>query len=241
MEWDGYEGWIDQNQVYKTSKESFDKITNAHVMVSTDLVNYITTQDNLLFPILIGSYLRAMKTLQHQFEVESHRPEKNKKILTSTAYLFLNAPYLWGGRTLMGIDCSGFTQMVYKINGIKLSRDAHQQALQGQTLSFIEESEAGDLAFFDDEEGNIKREAPKKDAPKEDAPKEDEPKKTFKQAFAKARKDGDKTFMFNGKKYTTELKSMRLRPLPAPTRLTWTTLSTGFSCTTARPRRSPMC
>ncbi len=156
MEWDGYEGWIDQNQVYKTSKESFDKITNAHVMVSTDLVNYITTQDNLLFPILIGSDLRAMKTLKHQFEGESHRPEKNKKILTSTAYLFLNAPYLWGGRTLMGIDCSGFTQMVYKINGIKLSRDAHQQALQGQTLSFIEESEAGDLAFFDDEEGNIK-------------------------------------------------------------------------------------
>ena len=55
----------------------------------------------------------------------------------------------------MGIDCSGFTQMVYKINGIKLSRDANQQALQGQTLSFIEESEAGDLAFFDDADGNI--------------------------------------------------------------------------------------
>jgi len=76
--------------------------------------------------------------------------------LASTAYLFLNAPYLWGGKTLIGIDCSGFTQMVYKINGIKLSRDAYQQALQGQTLSFIEESEAGDLAFFDDAEGNIK-------------------------------------------------------------------------------------
>ena len=63
-----------------------------------------------------------------------------------------------------------------------------------------------------DEEGNIKREAPKKDAPKEDAPKEDEPKKTFKQAFAQARKDGDKTFMFNGKKYTTELKSEKKTP-----------------------------
>jgi cell wall-associated NlpC family hydrolase len=44
---------------------------------------------------------------------------------------------------------------VYKINGVKLSRDAHQQANQGQTLSFIEESEAGDLAFFDDSEGKI--------------------------------------------------------------------------------------
>jgi len=55
----------------------------------------------------------------------------------------------------MGIDCSGFTQIVYKINGIKLYRDSYQQANQGQTLSFIEESEAGDLAFFDDSEGNI--------------------------------------------------------------------------------------
>lgn len=156
LEWDGYEGWIDHNQVYKTSKESFDKITNANIRVSTDLVNYITTKDSLLFPILIGSDLRALKTLKHQFEGESQRPKKAKKILTSTAYLFLNSPYLWGGRTLLGIDCSGFTQMVYKINGIRLSRDAHQQALQGQTLSFIEESEAGDLAFFDDDEGNIK-------------------------------------------------------------------------------------
>ena len=48
-----------------------------------------------------------------------------------------------GGKTLLGMDCSGFTQMVYKINGIRLSRDANQQALEGQTLSFIEESEAG--------------------------------------------------------------------------------------------------
>ena len=55
----------------------------------------------------------------------------------------------------MGIDCSGFTQLVYKINGVKLKRDASDQALQGQTLSFIEESEPGDLAFFDDSEGNI--------------------------------------------------------------------------------------
>ena len=78
-----------------------------------------------------------------------------KKSLITTAYLFLNAPYLWGGKTPLGIDCSGFTQMVYKINGVRLKRDAYQQALQGQTLSFIEESEAGDLAFFDNAEGNI--------------------------------------------------------------------------------------
>jgi len=67
----------------------------------------------------------------------------------------LNAPYLWGGKTPFGIDCSGFTQMVYKLNGYNLLRDASQQATQGIPLSFIEESEPGDLAFFDNNEGLI--------------------------------------------------------------------------------------
>ena len=87
--------------------------------------------------------------------LSSNSPKPNKKKLSKTAFMYLNSPYLWGGRTPLGIDCSGFTQIVYKINGVKLSRDAHQQANQGQTLSFIEESEAGDLAFFDDSEGKI--------------------------------------------------------------------------------------
>ncbi len=156
LEWDGYEGWIYHNQIFKISMENYEKVTTSNLHVSTDLVNYITTKANFLFPVLIGSDLRALDTLEHQFEGEFHLPQKIKKELTTTAYLFLNAPYLWGGKTLLGIDCSGFTQMVYKINGIKLNRDAYQQALQGQTLSFIEESESGDLAFFDDAEGNIK-------------------------------------------------------------------------------------
>ncbi len=62
---------------------------------------------------------------------------------------------MWGGKSPLGIDCSGFTQMVYKLNGIVLKRDASQQAKQGSTLSFLEESEPGDLAFFDDKEGAI--------------------------------------------------------------------------------------
>ncbi len=67
----------------------------------------------------------------------------------------MNAPYLWGGKTPFGIDCSGFTQMVYKLNGHALLRDASEQASQGIALSFIEESEPGDLAFFDNSEGQI--------------------------------------------------------------------------------------
>ena len=67
----------------------------------------------------------------------------------------LNTPYLWGGRSNMGIDCSGFTQLIYKLNGYYLSRDASEQAKQGEVLSFIEESDPGDLAFFDNTEGLI--------------------------------------------------------------------------------------
>ena len=78
-----------------------------------------------------------------------------KDDLVKTAFLYLNAPYLWGGKTPFGIDCSGFTQMVYKLNGYKLLRDVSQQATQGEALSFIEESQPGDLAFFDNSEGEI--------------------------------------------------------------------------------------
>jgi cell wall-associated NlpC family hydrolase len=79
----------------------------------------------------------------------------SKQALIQTAYMYMNTPYLWGGKTPFGIDCSGMVQMVYKLNGYNLLRDASQQATQGEALSFIEESEPGDLAFFDNEEGRI--------------------------------------------------------------------------------------
>ena len=78
-----------------------------------------------------------------------------KEKLIDSALMYLNAPYLWGGRSPLGIDCSGLTQMVYRLQGINLPRDTYQQAEIGTTLSFVEESEPGDLAFFDDNEGKI--------------------------------------------------------------------------------------
>ena len=155
MEWDGYEGWIPKNQSNQISKINYNNILESHYAISTDLINYVTTYENLIFPILIGSDLRALEFLNHRLEGNQKSINSDKKLLSKTAFMYLNAPYLWGGRTPLGIDCSGFTQMIYKINGIRLKRDAYQQAEQGQTLSFIEESEAGDLAFFDDKEGNI--------------------------------------------------------------------------------------
>ena len=98
--------------------------------------------------ILIGSDLTNINILNHEYEGDIINSVNNKNSIVNTALLYQDSPYLWGGKTPFGIDCSGFTQMVYKINGHKLLRDAKDQAKQGETLSFIDECEPGDLAFF---------------------------------------------------------------------------------------------
>ena len=75
--------------------------------------------------------------------------------MLSFALRFLRAPYLWGGRTPAGIDCSGFTQLIYKSIGVLIPRDASQQVELGNALDFASEAQIGDLAFFQNEEGRI--------------------------------------------------------------------------------------
>lgn len=78
-----------------------------------------------------------------------------KESLADTALRFINSPYIWGGRIPSGIDCSGFTQLVYKIHHIPIPRDSSQQADAGKTIDFIDNAKPGDLVFFDNEKGNI--------------------------------------------------------------------------------------
>ena len=160
MQYDDYEGWIDFKQLQLITEADFNKLSSEPIVLNGDLIEYITTASNSLIPIPLGSSLTFLNhaeinTSNFHFEGTSTTGLKSKSRLIETAFMYLNAPYLWGGKTPFGIDCSGFTQMVYKLNGYKLLRDASQQAAQGEPLSFIEESEPGDLAFFDNYEGNI--------------------------------------------------------------------------------------
>ncbi|EGV42037.1 hydrolase Nlp/P60 [Bizionia argentinensis JUB59] len=152
---DAYEGWVDNKQYIEIFEDDYNKLHQEAPILSIDLVEFIEDNTNQLYPIPLGSTLNGMNLLEHAYEGHSVSVISAKDELLNTAFTYLNAPYLWGGKTPFGIDCSGFTQMVYKLNGHKLFRDASQQANQGEALSFIEESDPGDLAFFDNEEGQI--------------------------------------------------------------------------------------
>lgn len=160
LAFDGYIGWIDNKQFQSISEEQYLFLADSPIVLNADLIEYISTPNNQLLPIPLGSSLSFLEneeinTRKFSFDGMKVCGAKPKSDLVKTAFMYLNAPYLWGGKSPFGIDCSGFTQMVYKLNGHHLLRDASQQATQGEPLSFIEESEPGDLAFFDNDEGNI--------------------------------------------------------------------------------------
>ncbi len=158
-DFDGCEGWIHKNQFIPIHKQDYKSLKKSRDnKFSTDLVSYVSDGKNILLPIVLGSVVKNTNLLGHKFEgtsIAAKVTKKGKSNLIITALHYLNAPYLRGGKTPFGIDYSGFTQMVYKINGYKLLRRAEEQATQGEALSFIEESEPGDLAFFDNKEGRI--------------------------------------------------------------------------------------
>lgn len=160
---DGYEGWILRSQYCPLEAAEYDRLNQQEVCISYDLVQIIFC-GNIISSIVIGSSLPDYKdqnltigSLKYKFEGTARFPERLKTpdTLIENAYMYLNCPYMWGGRTPFGIDCSGFTQMVFKLSGIKLKRDARQQAEQGAAVHLLEESYPGDLAFFDNEEGKI--------------------------------------------------------------------------------------
>ncbi|MES2681043.1 MAG: C40 family peptidase [Bacteroidota bacterium] len=163
--YDQYECWISRKQHYKLSEQSFKALKKQSVLYSGELVQVINDKKTgTSFPVTLGASLPFLKNNRLQFDERDFEFEglftgwnekRPAKDLVTTAFLLMHAPYLWGGKTPFGIDCSGFTQLVYKLNGYYLPRDAYQQVDQGIALTFVEEADAGDLAYFDNENGKI--------------------------------------------------------------------------------------
>ena len=155
LSFDNYNGWIDNKQLIEVEKRVYDSINSEINIYSLDLIEFIQIKNKGLLTIPLGSTLNNLKLFNHSYDGDTISRKQPKENLVKTSLLLVNSPYLWGGRTPFGIDCSGFTQIIYKINGYKIDRDAKDQVKLGVSLSFIEESEPGDLAFFDNKEGDI--------------------------------------------------------------------------------------
>ena len=155
---DGYMGWIDEKQFSPISEDDFNDIINSKDQTYTaDLINKVEIMGRKI-PVLWGSSLPLFEygegklgNLEYRFygNVKSNdHTETTSSDIIYNARVFTDAPYLWGGRSLFGIDCSGFTQLVFKVANIPLERDAYQQAEQGDLVADFEEIRPADLAFF---------------------------------------------------------------------------------------------
>ena len=161
---DDYKGWITTKMLTPMDSDELNKYQLSNKIYLKEPVCRVSLTENKL-PV---SYLAGGSTLleennqlilgNHILGLEHtaalHRPG-SKVDIVGTALQFLNSPYLWGGRTIFGLDCSGFTQVVFKMNGFVLPRDAHQQAELGKTIHSLKDAQPGDLAFFDTGKGRI--------------------------------------------------------------------------------------
>ena len=160
---DSYEGWIDIAQHTPLSEKDYSSINLQSIGIAIDLFYSAASSDRSI-ALVTGSSLPYFDGINFKIGKEKYiyngqavMPDQIRTVnmLEKVALRYLYAPYLWGGRSPLGIDCSGFVQILYKCLGIALPRDAYQQADVGKTVNFAEEATVGDLAFFHNEDGKI--------------------------------------------------------------------------------------
>jgi hypothetical protein len=166
LAYDGYEGWVDCKMITPLSDRALGKLEKSPFAVTSEIFSIIPVNDEQNLMLIAGSTLPVWRPYLKEFSINRDRFKLKgevfygqikdpRSVAIKQALKYFNAPYLWGGRSPFGIDCSGFTQIIYKTIGIKIPRDAAEQVKVGTALSFVDEAEPGDLAFFDNEEGNI--------------------------------------------------------------------------------------
>ena len=164
-EFDGYEGWLSRNGTRLLNTDDLNRYRDYSNCIQNQAflsLQRASGEERMLTPA--GSVLYFEKN--HPLKVhcgETYRMEKpclesegdlSERII-KTGKQFLNIPYLWGGKSTYGTDCSGLVQTIMKILGIPLGRDTSIQVTQGVALNMLPEARTGDLVFFDNEEGEI--------------------------------------------------------------------------------------
>ncbi|AKD05785.1 hypothetical protein PKOR_16985 [Pontibacter korlensis] len=160
---DGYRGWIDFKQHTPVSAEYYKEWCGTRHARVLDLLQTVKVGEYNV-PVGIGCYLpfydgSSIRINEERMEFkgsasDSHAMSTQADLLR-VAHYFMKAPYLWGGKSIFGIDCSGFTQLVFGICGYQLPRDAYQQVTYGEEVHFVAQAKPGDLAYFSNAEGKI--------------------------------------------------------------------------------------
>jgi cell wall-associated NlpC family hydrolase len=172
---DHYISWVDKGGITLMTANEIDTWKQSKKVLYTKNFGFVyantTTDSEVVSDITLGGLLQYISEDAHFYKVKypDHRSgfiRKNEGINYSSwlkeskatqdniekiAKTMIGFPYLWGGTSSKGMDCSGFTKMVYLMNGFVIPRDASQQINAGKTVDTnltFEGLEKGDLLFF---------------------------------------------------------------------------------------------